>query len=146
MNKWLCALLAVILISLSLCSCTKTNIHGLSFTPDGGEETLLIHMSDGYEVYLHGGLALCTIEDSPKLLEMALDDGDITPNAILESAEEDSAKEKLYAIKDLEGRTVYKYEGFDLATFTAEDGAIIICFAPKDSDERALWKIFEELR
>lgn len=122
------------LLAVLLCGCAKENVYQLSFTSDGSDNLELIHDLDGYQVYLLGGMAVCTIDGEAKMLEMALDNGDITPADIIDSAEDDVSNEKRTAINNTEGGICYLYDLFNIVTFETEDGTVRICFTSAEKE------------
>lgn len=131
------------LLAFLLSGCAKENVYRLSFTADGSDKIDLIHDLNGYQVYLLGGMAVCTIDGEPAMLEMALDNGDITPADIINSADDDVSNEDRKVITDIEGVSCYCYDLFNIFSWEAEDGAHLLCFAPA---EKEFFEIVELLK
>lgn len=113
-----------------LVSCSGSNKYGLAYTPDGSEKVEYIFYTDDQVVYVIGGMMMCEIDGSSKMLEMALKDGDITVSDMIESAEADVASKKIEATDYPDGSREYHYDGFDMIKLNTYEGSRDIYFVP----------------
>lgn len=113
-----------------LVSCSGSNKYALAYTPDGSEKVEYIFYTDDQVVYVVGGMMMCEIDGSSKMLEMALKDGDITVSDMIESAEADVESKSIEATDYPDGSREYHYDGFDMIKLNTYEGSRDIYFVP----------------
>ena len=121
---------AVIHCVLLLGSCSSSNKYGLAYTSDGSERVEYIYYTDEMVVYVVGGMMMAEIEGEPKMLEMALKDGDITIQDLLDSAENDLKNKDIEATEYPDGSIEYHYDNFDMIKLNTLRGSNDIYFVP----------------
>ena len=136
LKKFILLLLAVLLLS----SCASANPYELTFNPDGSDEMSLLYSDGNFEVYSMGGLMMCTVDDEPMMLEMALKEGIIYSGDLVKSAEEDTTNEKMTATAYMDEGTEYHYETFNLIVPESQDGKTRIYFTSADVTFRNLFQ------
>lgn len=120
----------VLLFCLLLCGCAGSNEYGLTYTADGDSDIEYIYYDDIRVVYVVGGLMMAEVEGSPKMLEMALKEGDISVSDILASAEKDAENKKLQSKTYPDGSVEYYYETFTLVSLNTHLGNHDVYFVP----------------
>ncbi len=131
------SLLLCLLFVVSLASCSKMNEYGLAFTPDGSKTKSLIYSNEDYytdfrSVYVVGGMMMVKIDGEPKMLEMALIEGDLSIDDILTAAEEDLADKDIEATDFPDGSREYHYDGFDIVKMNTHLGNRDVYFVPSE--------------
>ncbi len=120
----------LLLLCLLLSACASANEYGLAYTSDGSSKIEYIYYDDERVVYVVGGLMMINIEESAKMLEMALKEGDIAVSDILASAEKDAENKKLESKSYPDGSVEYYYDGFTLVSLNTHLGNRDIYFVP----------------
>ena len=131
MLKRFFAILIAIACLLPLVACSSGNEYELAFNFDENGKKEYIFYTDERVVYVVSGLMMCTIDGKSKMLEMALHDGEITVDAILESAAKDADNEDIKYTEYPDGSVEYHYEGFNLVKLNSVTGSKDIYFLPK---------------
>ena len=136
MSKIISLLLCIAFV-LTLTSCTRMNEHGLAYTPDGSKSKSLIYSNEDYytdfrSVYVIGGMMMCKIDGEPKMLEMALIEGDLSIDDILSAAEEDLADGDIECTEFPDGSREYHYDGFDIVKMNTHLGNRDVYFVPSE--------------
>ena len=127
MNKILSILLVLVLV---LTACSSANVYQLTYNSDGGSAVEYIYYTDTQVVYVVGGMMMCEIDGSSKMLEMAFKDGDITIDDVINSAESDVKNKKIEYTEYPDGSREYHYDGFDLIKLNTYEGSRDIYFVP----------------
>lgn len=131
MIKRVFALFACLLCLCSLCSCTKANDLNLSLVEDGTDSLEVIHIfGEEQFVFVSGGIMMTEIDKTPKTLELALHDGDISVADILATAEEDVKDGDVVSEEYPDGSVEYRYESFTLVRLNTVKGDKNIYFLP----------------
>ena len=124
----------ILCLSLILCvllvSCAGSNEYKLSYTSEGDGDIEYIYYDELRIVYVVGGIMMAEIDGEPKMLEMALNEGDITVSDILASAKKDAENKKLGFNTYPDGSEEYHYEGFTLVSLNTHLGNRDIYFVP----------------
>jgi hypothetical protein len=131
MLKRFFALFLVLACIVPLSACSNANEFELTFNFDENGKKEYIHYTDECIVYVVSGLMMCTVDGNPKMLEMALHDGDITVEAILDSAKKDAENGDMKFTEYPDGSVEYHYDGFNLVRLNAISGSKDIYFLPK---------------
>lgn len=121
---------AILLCALTLVSCYSPNQFGLAYTSDGSDNVEYIYYTDEQVVYVIGGMMMCEINGESKMLEMALNDGDITIDDILTAAETDLENKEIDHTDYTDGSREYHYDGFDIIKLNTHLGNHDIYFVP----------------
>lgn len=115
----------------SLSACTKANDLALSLTEDGTDSLDIIHIfGEEQFVYVSGGIMMIEIDKTPKTLELALHDGDVSVSDILNTAEEDVKDGDIRTEEYPDGSVEYYYESFTLVRLNTVKGDRNIYFVP----------------
>lgn len=131
MNKRVCLVLSVVFCLFLLCSCGSANDYGLSFAPDGKDSLQYIHVfGEEQVVYTVGGVMSAEINGEAKLLELALNDGDISMKEILDSAAADASDGDVEFKEYPDGSVEYRYETFTLVKLNLHTGTRDVYFVP----------------
>lgn len=128
-KKILCILLVVACL-LPLSACSSANEYELTFNFDENGKKEYIFYTDECVVYVVSGLMMCSVDGKSKMLEMALHDGEITVEAILESASADAENEDIKFTEYPDGSIEYHYEGFNLVKLNSLTGSKDLYFLP----------------
>ncbi|MBR6562611.1 MAG: hypothetical protein IKK70_01580 [Clostridia bacterium] len=136
MRKRIVILLCVA-VMLLLSGCSKMNEYGLAFTADGSSTIDLIYANDDYlvdgrAVYVIGGMMMVKLDGNPKMLEMALTEGDISIDDILSAAEKDAENEDITTTDYPDGSREYHYDGFDIIKMNTHLGNKDVYFVPSE--------------
>ncbi len=116
---------------LTLCACgSKVNPYKLNYTAGDGERVDYIYYEETFTVYVVGGMMTAEPEGKAVMLELALNEGRITVDRILEAAEADAANEKITKTEYPDGSVQYDYEGFTLVRLHTYTGQRDIYFLP----------------
>lgn len=121
---------ALLLICFLLSACSEVNEYGLVYNSDGGTDIDYIYYDDVRVVYVVGGLMMVDIDGEAKMLEMALNEGDVTVDNILASAEENAADGDLKYTEYPDGSREYYYEGFTLVALNTHLSNRDVYFVP----------------
>ena len=121
---------AILLCVLTLVSCASANQYGLAYTSDGSDKIEYIFYTDEQVVYVIGGMMMCEINGGSKMLEMALNEGDITIDDIITSAEADLDNKDIEATEYPDGSKEYHYDGFNIVKLNTYLGSRDIYFVP----------------
>ncbi len=132
MNKKIIALLLALVFAFSLVACSGSNEFGLTYTPDGSDTVDYIYYTEERVVYVIGGLMMANIDGETKMLEMALDAGDITVDEILDAAKQESENGDIDYIAYPDGSREYCYDGFKIIVLNTHLRNIDIYFVPSD--------------
>lgn len=127
MNKILPILLVFVLV---LTACSSSNEYNLTYNSDGGSAVEYIYFTDTQVVYVVGGMMMCEVDGSSKMLEMAFKDGDITIDDIIASADSDVKGKDIKCTEYPDGSKEYHYDGFDLIKLNTYEGNRDIYFVP----------------
>ena len=131
MLKRVGSLLVCILCVFAFVGCTTANDLKLSFTEDGSDSLDIIHIfGEEQYVYVSGGIMMIEIDKTPKALELALHDGDVSVADILSVAEEDVKDGDIRTEEYPDGSIEYYYEGFTLVRLNTVKGDRNIYFVP----------------
>ena len=123
--------IALLLVGvLALTSCSSSNEYNLTYNSDGGSAVEYIYYTDTQVVYVVGGLMMCEINGSSKMLEMALKDGDITIDDIIKEADSDVKGKNIECTEYPDGSKEYHYDGFDIIKLNTYEGNHDIYFVP----------------
>ncbi|MBO5869349.1 MAG: hypothetical protein J6Q89_01240 [Clostridia bacterium] len=128
MNRKIFITLLVCLLALT--SCSSANEYKLAYNSDGGSAVEYIYYTDAQVVYVVGGLMMCEIDGSSKMLEMALKDGDITIDDIIASADSYVKGKDIECTEYPDGSKEYHYDGFDIIKLNTYEGNHDIYFVP----------------
>lgn len=123
---------ALLLVCLLLSACSSANEYKLAYNSDGSSNVEYIYYDDERVVYVVGGLMMAEVNGSPKMLEMALKEGDITISDILSSAEKDAENGDIKLVAYPDGSKEYRYEGFALVALNTHLGNRDVYFVPSD--------------
>lgn len=130
MVKRLIALALVLTMALALTACSSANEYGLSYTSDGSDKIDYIYYNDERVVYVVGGMMMIKLGDEPKMLQMALDGGDVSINALIESAQADYEDGDIEAVIYPDGSCEYCYDGFKMIVLNTHLRNIDVYFTP----------------
>ena len=131
MLKKVLALVVCIICVLSLSACTKANDLQLSLTEDGTDSLDLIHIfGEEQYVYVSGGIMMIEIGKTPKTLELALHDGDVSVSDILAAAEQDVEDGDVRTEEYPDGSVEYYYDSFTLVRLNTVKGDKNVYFVP----------------
>lgn len=131
MLKRVFAAFLCILCVFSFCACTKANDLNLSLTEDGSESLDIIHIfGEERFVYVSGGIMMIEIDKTPKTLELAFYDGDVSVSDILSTAEQDVEDGDIKMEEYPDGSVEYYYDGFTLVCLNTVKGDQNIYFVP----------------
>jgi hypothetical protein len=131
MLKKVLAVLICAVCVFSLSACTKANDLNLSFTEDGTDSLDIIHIfGEEQFVYVSGGIMMIEIDKTPKTLELAFHDGDVSVDDILLTAEQDVEDGDIKTEEYPDGSVEYYYESFTLVRLNTVKGDRNIYFLP----------------
>ena len=130
MIKKTIAFALILAMALPFAACSSANEYGLSFTPDGSDKINYIFYNEERVVYVVGGLMMATVNDQPKMLEMALDSGDISIEAVIESAKEDYENGDIEGTIYPDGSCEYHFDGFNMIVLNTHLRNIDVYFTP----------------
>ncbi len=130
MNKRIIAFLLVLVTALSFSACSGGNEYNLSYTPDGSDKLDYIFYTEDRVVYVVGGLMMVNINGEAKMLEMALDSGDITIEEIIASAKADYENGDLTCFVYPDGSCEYSYNGFKMIVLNTHLRNVDVYFTP----------------
>ncbi len=129
-KRVLTAVLLVVCLFL-LCSCAKANDYGLKFASDGSDKLQYIHVfGEEQIVYTVGGVVTVEINGEPKLLDLALNDGDLAMTDVLDSVAEDAADGDVEFEEYPDGSVEYRYDTFTLVRLNLHTGVRDVYFVP----------------
>ena len=115
----------------SLFACTKANDLCLSLTEDGTESLDIIHIfGEEQFVYVSGGIMMIEIDKTPKTLELALHDGDVSVDEIIATAEQDVKDGDIRTEEYPDGSVEYYYDSFTLVRLNTVKGDKTVYFLP----------------
>lgn len=123
-------LFLLVLCPIVLVSCSSPNEYGLAYNPDGSGDIEYIYYDDERVVYVVGGLMMAEIDGSPKMLEMALHEGDVTVEDILVAAEKDVENGDIEAVDYPDGSREYHYDHFTIVKLNTHLGNRDVYFVP----------------
>ncbi len=129
LKKVLCICLVVACL-IPFVACASVNEYELTFNFDENGKKEYIYYTDECVVYVISGLMMCTVDGKAKMLEMALHDGEITVDALIESAKTDAGNEDIAFTEYPDGSVEYHYNGFNLVHMNALTGSKDIYFLP----------------
>lgn len=122
--------LAIALNMLFLVACSDANEYGLSYSSDGSDKVDYIYYNDDRVVYVVGGIMTVETDGSAKMLELALYDGNITIDDILDAAEEDASDGDIEVTDYPDGSREYHYGNFDIIKLNTHLGCRDVYFVP----------------
>lgn len=122
--------LLVLICTLMLSACSQPNKYGLSFTAGNKTSVDYIFYNDERVVYVVGGIMTVGEGESAELLEIVLNRGEITVDAILEAAKEDADNGDIEYESYPDGSVEYHYDGFDIIKLNTHLGNRDVYFVP----------------
>ncbi len=131
-----CVVCALALVGLCVFLVTRQsgNEYGLQFTLGDGEKLDYIYYNENFVVYIVGGMMMSEVDGTPKMLELALHDGDFTVEEIFASAEADVGDEEIARTDYPDGSVMYSYPSFNLVRLNTFSGNRDVYFVPKSMD------------
>lgn len=115
---------------ITLVSCTSANDYGLAYNPDSSSKMEYIYYDDERVVYVVGGLMMVDIDGTAKMLEMALDAGEITIGEIIAAADSDADDGDIEVTDYPDGSREYHYGNFDMIVLNTHLGVRDVYFCP----------------